>query len=66
MSILATAETNTPSKVSYTEYIITENVPEGSQAGVPQHLGQLDVIRTRTIPHRRTSFMRTMIRIFHV
>jgi len=58
MSILTTAKTNTPSKVHFTEYIVTANAPKESR--------QSDAIRTYMVFQGRALFMKTMVRFFHV
>lgn len=55
MSILATAKTNIPSKVHYTQYIVTEDEPKESRAGTLKRLEQLT-------PHRLILFMRAIVR----
>ncbi len=66
MSILANAKTDTPSKVHYTEYILTENGPRGPQADIPKHLEQFVAQRTQLAPHRYAVFKKTVVRILHV
>lgn len=67
MSILAATKTDIPSKVHHTEYIVAENKPKESRAGIPRHLEQqLAAMRTVVTPNRLTSFMKAMVRRLHV
>ncbi|HSX29628.1 MAG TPA: hypothetical protein VLE73_03655 [Candidatus Saccharimonadales bacterium] len=51
MSMLATAKTNNPSKVHYTEYIVAEDEPE-EQSRAPG---------SRITPRTRTAFMKALV-----
>jgi hypothetical protein len=66
MPELATTKINIPSKVHYTEYIITENVPKEPPAGISQHLKGFDEGEVPIASHRYAVFKRALVRIFHV
>jgi hypothetical protein len=66
MSVLPTIKVNTLPKVHYTEYIVAENEPKESGAGIPKHVKQLNAMKAPMITRRHTVFMRAMARKLHV